>query len=201
MRLLAALLAALLAPLLFTVAVGPLLAIERAETDATILTMRRVYVEPFGGGETAGQLRDMLIAALHATHLVQITEKQERADVVLKGSGEDLVYTEDHSSSDNLNIHTNSSESGTSRKGYNSKGISAGENESSHISERKHESSAAVRLVNREGDVIWSAAKESQGGKFRGASADVADKLVKQLLQDMERAKSSDAKQAGKPVL
>ncbi len=190
-----------LAALLLAASVNPVLAIERAETDATILTMRRVYVEPLGGGETAAQLRDMLIAALHATHLVQITEKEERADVVLKGSGEDLVFTEDHSSTDNLNIHTNSSESGTTSKGYNSKGISAGENESSHVSERKHESSAAVRMVNRDGDVIWSATKESQGGKFRGASADVADKLVKQLLQDMERARSSAAKQAAKPVL
>jgi len=187
--------------LLFALFSLPAFAIERAETDATILTMRRVFVEQFGGGSTAGQIRDMLISALHATHLVQLTEKEERSDVVLKGSGEDLVFTEDHSSSDNLNIHTNSSESGTSSKGYASKGISAGENESSHVSERKHESSAAVRLVNREGDVIWSATKESQGGKFRGASADVADKLVKQLLQDMDRARSSAAKQAGKPVL
>ncbi len=179
----------------------PVCAIDRAVTDATILTMRRVFVEPFGGGTTAEQIRDMLISALHGTHLVQLTEKEERADVVLKGSGEDLVFTEDHSSSDNLNIHTNTSESGSGTKGYASKGISAGENESSHVSERKHESSAAIRLVNRDGDVIWSATKESQGGKFRGASADVADKLVKQLVQDIERARSSAAKQAGKPVL
>ncbi len=189
------------AGVLLTAFALPVFAIERAETDATILTMRRVFVEPFGGGTTAEQIRDMLISALHGTHLVQLTEKQERADVVLKGSGEDLVFTEDHSSTDNLNIHTNSSESGTSTKGYASKGISAGENESSHVSERKHESSAAIRLVNRDGDVIWSATKESQGGKFRGASADVADKLVKQLVQDMDRARSSAAKQAGKPVL
>ncbi len=115
-------------------------AIELAITDATILTMRRVYVEPFGGGETAGQLRDMLISALQSTRMVQITENQERADVVLKGSGEDLVYSEDHSSSDNLNFHANASSSGTSTKGSDSSGLGAGENESSRSSERKHES-------------------------------------------------------------
>jgi hypothetical protein len=176
-------------------------AIERAVEDATIVTMRRVFVAPFGGGETAAQLRDMIISALQGAHVVQLTEKEERAEVVLKGSGEDLVYTEDHSSTDNLNIHTNSSESGTSTKGYSSKGISAGENESNHSSERKHECSAAIRLVNKQGDVIWSATKESQGGKFRGASADVADKLIRQLVQDIERSKPSAAKLAGKPVL
>lgn len=187
--------------LLLLVAAQPSAAIERALDDATIVTMRRVFVAPFGGGETAAQLRDMIISALQTAHIVQLTEKEERAEVVLKGSGEDLVYTEDHSSSDNLNIHTNSSESGTSSKGYSSKGISAGENESNRSSERKHECSAAVRLVNKEGDVIWSATKESQGGKFRGASADVADKLIRQLVQDIERSKSSAAKLAGKPVL
>jgi len=186
---------------LLLLAAGQAAAIDRVESDVSILTMRRVFVEPFGGGETAAQIRDMLISALQNSHLVQVTENQERSDVVLKGSGEDLVYTEDHSSTDNLNIHTNSSDSGSSTKGYASKGISAGENESSHVSERKHESSAAIRLVNREGDVIWSATKESQGGKFRGASVDVAEKLVKQLTQDVERMRASSAKQAGKPVL
>ena len=35
---------------------------------------------------------------------------------------------------------------------------------------------AAVRLVNKDGDVIWSTTQESQGGKFRRASTDVADR-------------------------
>ena len=178
----------------------PAWAIEPLDSAASIATMRRVYVEPFAGGETAAQLRDMVISALHAARIVDITENPERSDVVLKGSGEDLVYTEDHSSSDNLNIHTNGSSS-ASGKSSSSKGLSAGENESSHITERKHEASAAIRLVNREGDVIWSATKESQGGKFLGASADVADRLMKQLTQDVARMRSSSARQAGKPSL
>ncbi len=188
--------------LVFLTAVSGAFAIEKTDPEATIVTMKRVYVDRFGGGETAAQIRDMLISALQTSHAVQVTENEEQSDVVLRGSGEDLVFTEDHSATDNLNIHTNSSNSGTSSKGYgSSSGISAGENESNHSSERKHEASAAVRLVNRAGDVIWSATRESQGGKFRGASADVADKLVKQLVQDVERLKASAAKQAGKPVL
>jgi len=189
--------------LLFIAGALPAGAIERVESDATIVTMKRVFVEAFGGGDTAAQLRDMVISALQNAHVVQVTESQERSDVLLRGSGEDLVFTEDHSTNDNLNLHTNSSSSSnaTYSKGSSSKGISAGENESSHITERKHEASAAIRLVNREGNVIWSATKESQGGKFRGASADVADKLVKQLVQDIDHSRASEAKQAGKPVL
>ena len=64
-----------------------------------------------------------------------------------------------------------------------------GENESDHSSERRHEAIAAVRLVNKDGDVIWATTQESVGGKFRGASADVADKITTKLKEDFEKAK------------
>ena len=70
-----------------------------------------------------------------------------------------------------------------------SRSLSAGvgENESTKIRERKHEAMATVRLVNKDGDVMWSTTQESNGAKFRGASADVADKITKQLTADVER--------------
>jgi N-acetylglutamate synthase/N-acetylornithine aminotransferase len=49
---------------------------------------------------------------------------------------------------------------------------------------------AAVRLVNSDGDVIWTSIQESNGAKFKGASADVADKIAKQLARDAEKADS-----------
>jgi len=48
---------------------------------------------------------------------------------------------------------------------------------------------AAVRLVNKEGDIIWSTTQESQGAKFHGASADVAEKIVAKLKDDVARAR------------
>ena len=77
----------------------------------------------------------------------------------------------------------------TGRRGAASVGI--GLDESEKISERKHEAMAAVRLINTDGDVIWSTTQESLGAKFKGASADVADKVVKQLLADIERSRRS----------
>ena len=43
--------------------------------------------------------------------------------------------------------------------------------------------------------MIWSATAESLGGKFLGASADVADKIAKKLVTDFKAAK----KQAVEP--
>ena len=67
--------------------------------------------------------------------------------------------------------------------------------------ERKHEAIATLRLVNKDGDVIWSATAESLGGKFLGASADVADKIAKRLATDFKAAKQVISSQPNTPVL
>jgi hypothetical protein len=155
-----------------------------------LLTVRRVYVDRLTGGETAAQMRDILISSLQGAKLFIVTENQERADVILRGAAEDLVFSEAHNSSDGINAHMNV---GTGRSTSSSRGayggISAGENESQHTTERRHEAIAAVRLVNKDGDVIWSTTQESVGAKFRGASADVADKIMTKLKDDFERAR------------
>ena len=37
------------------------------------------------------------------------------------------------------------------------------------------------------GDVIWSTTQESKGAKYKGANADSADKVVRQLLRDLDK--------------
>src|SRR5690242_21514448 len=69
--------------------------------------VRRVYVDRLTGGETAAQMRDILISSLEGARLFVLTENQERADAVLRGASEDLVFTDVHSSSDSLNAHAN----------------------------------------------------------------------------------------------
>ena len=173
------------------------------ETDGLrqLLALRRVYVDRFSGGETAAQIRDMVINGLQGSKLFVITENQEKADAILRGSGEDLVFNETHSSSDNVNVHssmsTSQSDEDTALRGGTrsyeragkSIGLGAGESESSRSVERRHEANAAVRLVNKDGDVIWSTTQESMGARFRGASSDVADKITRRLTEDYERAK------------
>jgi hypothetical protein len=171
------------------------------DTLRQLLTLRRVFVDRFSGGETAAQMRDMIINGLEGSKLFTITENQEKADAILRGSGEDLVFNETHTSSDSMNVHsslstTQSEEDAALRGGTRtddrlnrSIGLGAGNSESSHSVERRHEANAAVRLVSKDGDVIWSTTQESMGGKFRGASSDVADKITKQLTEDYERAR------------
>jgi hypothetical protein len=164
------------------------------KTLLKLLSIRRVHVDRFGGGETAAQIRDMIISSLQATKLFVITENEERAGAFLRGSAEDLVFTDTFSSSESLNARASLStgrdpdrSSSNRRSRYGS--VSVGDNESTRAAERKHEATASVRVVSEDGDVLWSTTQESQGGKFRGAATDVAEKVARQLLRDYERAR------------
>jgi hypothetical protein len=180
----------------------PAVPVEPAAIDEEalqhLLTVRRVFVDRLTGGETAAQMRDMIVSSLQNAKLFVITENADRADAVLRGSAEDLVFTDEHSSSDS--IHANANFSRGDAQSYSGRtsgrdttnrsgGIGAGDSESSHSLERRHEAVAAVRLVSKDGDVIWSTTQESRGGKFRGSSSDVADKITRKLLEDYDRAK------------
>ncbi|HEY1217901.1 MAG: hypothetical protein ABSE42_09420 [Bryobacteraceae bacterium] len=155
-----------------------------------LLSVHRIYVDRLTGGDTAAQMRDILISSLAASKLFVVTEKEERADAVLRGAAEDLVFTETHQSSDGINAHMNlSNRTGAGNYGKGSAaGLGIGDNESDHSAERRHEALATVRLVNKDGDVIWSTTQESLGAKFHGASADVAEKIISQLKEDFDRA-------------
>lgn len=167
--------------------------------------IKRVFVDRLTGGETAAQMRDLLITALQNSRRFVVTENQERADAFLRGAAEDLIYTDQFKSSENVSMRGNSSDSegvssdsryngasgGNSSRSARSVGSSIGGGDSSEVKERKHEALATVRLVNKDGDVLWSTTQESNGAKFHGASADVAEKIAKQLIAEYERVKKT----------
>ena len=181
----------------------------REEEAATQLAqVRRIYIDILTGGDDALQIRDLLMTSLQGSKQFIITEDEDRADATLKGAGCDDVFTDTFQSSEGINAHSqlgSGSSAGTRNYASSSSnrnvGITIGENENRRTEERKHEAMATVRLVNKDGDVIWSATAESLGGKFLGASADVADKIAKRLVVDYKAAKQLAASQAKTPAV
>jgi len=160
-----------------------------------LLSIKRIYVDRLTGGETAAQMRDLIITSLHGAKLYVLTENQERADAILRGAAEDLIYTDQFQSSDSVDLRTGvgtGSRSTRSSTAGHSISMGVGDKDSTDIHERKHEALATVRLVNKDGDVIWSTTQESNGAKFRGASADVADKITRQLTADFDRVRLAE---------
>jgi hypothetical protein len=171
------------------------------ESAAQLAKVRRIYIEILTGGDEALKIRDLLMTSLQSSKQFIITEDEEKADATLKGSGDDQVFTDSFQSSDGINAHSQigggnsaATRNYASSSSNRSVGMSIGENESRRTEERKHEAIATVRLVSKDGDVIWSATAESLGGKFMGASADVADKIAKRLVTDYRAAKKAATK-------
>ena len=166
------------------------------ESAQALSKVRRIYIAVLTGGDAALQLRDLLMSSLHQSKQFIITEEEDKADAVLKGAGDDDVFTDTFQSSEGINARTQiGSGSSEGLRNYansssnHSGSLSIGENDSRRTEERKHEAIATVRLVSKDGDVIWSATAESLGAKFMGASADVADKISKRLVTDYKAAK------------
>ncbi|MDX2182156.1 MAG: hypothetical protein SFV18_21370 [Bryobacteraceae bacterium] len=188
-------------PAILLLAITPAPQDDPSAVAAQLPKIRRIYVDKLTGGEAAAQIRDMLMSSLQAAKLWVITENPEKADAFLRGAAEDLIYTEVRDSNDSVNARaTVSTRDGTYSTGSRgnredrSASVGIGQSEGQRIQERKHEATAALRLVNKDGDLIWSTTKESSGAKFRGSAADVADKVVKQLVADVQTARGGNAK-------
>jgi hypothetical protein len=171
---------------------------------ATLLEVKRIYVAQLTGGAQADSLRELIIASLDGTKLFVLTDNPDRADATLKGAADDHPFTDTFDSEESINSRENGGKYGSGSSSYSKSGggyvgLSVGENESHHIKERKHEAYATVRLCNRDGDVLWSTTQESLGAKFRGASADVAAKIARQLSLDIDKARRTTAAPAHQP--
>lgn len=178
-----------------------------ATLNSKLLTVTRIYVDDFGSDPTAKQIQAMIINSLSDSKRFIITENKEKADAVLKGTALEKTSQEFHSLNDKAfaaSAHGGSSGSvngsfanGTgsisgSSSGYHA-GVAAGADDSTATTETINDARVAVRLVAADGDVIWTSTQESRGAKYKGASADVADKVVRQLLRDLDRLQNSSA--------
>ncbi len=167
----------------------------------SMLGVKRIYVAPLTGGPSADALRELIIAGIDSTRLFILTDNPDRADAVLKGAAEDHAYTDAFDTDSGMSSRQNGGKSNSggtisSKATGTYLGVSISDNESHHIRERKHEAYASVRLCSKDGDVLWSTTQESQGAKFRSASADVAAKIAHQLtldVNDAQRALSAAA--------
>ncbi|HWR16405.1 MAG TPA: hypothetical protein VN577_16400 [Terriglobales bacterium] len=176
-----------------------------------LLKVRRIFVESFGTSDAAQQLQAMIVTSLTESNRFTVTENKEKADAILKGFAGEKTYQETHAYGSGTAVSTaaGAHSSSISGSGYSTpsggsahvSGSSSGGfhaaggaiEDSSVNTETIDNAKASVRLVNQEGDVIWTSTQESKGAKFKGASADVADKIVKQLLRDVTRAEKPPA--------
>lgn len=166
-----------------------------------LLKVKRVFVDSFGDDPISKEMQSMIVSALVGTKRFKVTENRERADAILKGvalektSQEVHAYGEStavggaagasHGQVSGTVVNGTGTVSGSSSGGFVARHM--GTSDSSVNTETIDHARVAIRLVNSDGDVIWTTTQESKGAKYKGASADVADMCVKQLIRDVER--------------
>jgi len=176
-----------------------------ADVDIQLLKVHSIYIENFGDLPEQRKMQSMLIAALLESKKFVITENKDKADVILKGYATETISQENHSygeatavnksnatisGNSNGQINGNANHISGSSSGHLSgaaASIGAAINDSSSHTETITDSQVSVRLVNKYEDVIWATTQESKGAKYKGASADAADKVIKQLIHDIEK--------------
>jgi curli biogenesis system outer membrane secretion channel CsgG len=168
------------------------------EDDSTVLLkIKRIYVDSFGDDITSKELQSMIVSALVESKRFKVTENRDHADAILKGVALEKTSQEMHGYGDSTAVGgaagghsstingSNGNVSGSSSGGFVARHL--GISDSSVNTETIENARIAIRLISPDGDVIWTSTQESKGAKYKGASADVADKCVKQLVKDVEK--------------
>jgi hypothetical protein len=185
--------------------------------EQRLLREKRIYVESFGDDPIAKQVQAMVIDSLMQTKRFVITENKDRADAILKGTAVEKTSQElhafsesgsastavagghaEHSSNVSGSVHGRSaggagtvdgSLNGSSHGSANTYGhaVGASVDDSQVTTETIDDARISVRLVDPDGDVLWTTTQESTGAKYKGASADAADKIAKQLMREITR--------------
>jgi hypothetical protein len=159
-----------------------------------LLQVKRVCVQNFGDDALGVQAREMVIARLFESKRFTLTENCAKADFVMKGAvteRNDRAFREE---SEGIGFGTSASASESSGSGVNRTGTSASGSaradarETLASSENKQHAAVTMRLVDKDGEILWAASLESTGGKTKGAIGDAAERAVRKFLHDLERA-------------
>lgn len=185
-------------------AAQPTQAAKQVSASPELVKVKRIYVDSFGDDPISKEMQSMIVTALVNSKRFVVTENRQRADAVLKGAALEKTSQELHAYGESTAVgsahgaHSGSISGSTvngtgSVYGSSSGGFSAhhaATSDSSTNTETIDRARVAIRLVNADGDVIWTTTQESQGAKYKGASADAADLCVKQLMRDVAKAEA-----------
>src|ERR1051326_1909577 len=148
---------------------------------AGLLKIKRIYVDSFGDDVTSRELQSMIVGSLVATKRFKVTENKERADAILKGVALEKTSQEIHAYGESTAVGgatggSQGSVNGTFVNGTGTVSSSSsggfiarhmGTSDSSVNTETINEARIAIRLVNPDGDVIWTSTQESKGAKYK----------------------------------
>ena len=163
----------------------------QGDEEAKLLAVKRVCMGNVAGDESlVAPARELAVASLFSAKRFTVTENCDKADGVIKGAvlerREKKVRGEAEEAGFGVAggaVHVGPGGGGG---GFGAAGGSSGE--TLYSSETRTQATVTLRMVDREGTVIWAYSQDSPGGKTKGAVADAVERVIRQLVKDIERA-------------
>jgi hypothetical protein len=134
-------------------------------------------------------VREIAIAALFGMKRFAVTENCAKADATMKGAVIERAGRRARREGEAADFGVAAGGASVSRSG-GSGGFGAmlgGSGEVLASAETTTHASVTLRLVNRDGDVIWAHTQDSAGGKTKGAIADAVERAMRQLGRELGR--------------
>jgi len=162
-----------------------------AALQGRLAAVRTVCIGPFVGDESqAAAAREVAVTALFSTKRFKLTEKCDKADVVLKGAvlekTERRVRAEGESTDFGVAAGGASASRNSASGGFGA--AAGGTGETLYSSENRSQATVTLRLVDAGGDIVWAYTQDSPGGKTKSALVDAIERAVRQLMKEVERA-------------
>jgi hypothetical protein len=174
--------------------------VQAGPAPTRLFEVKRVCVARLNGDERfAAQVQDMLISSLFTTKHWAVTDNCERADAVFKGTAaenrERLSRLEDEGIGFGKRVGAASGSWNRSGGSVSagSAGVAGLAGETLASSSEKANATVALRLVTKDGDVLWATTEESTGNRIKGPAADLADRAVRSLMRELEKASAPAA--------
>jgi phosphate transport system substrate-binding protein len=139
-----------------------------AQSADQLFQVKKLYVDSFGAGRGAAQMRDEMLHLLQKSHDVQIVPTPKDADAIVKGTGQIWVTGQV-----SLSPHSHSA------------------------TERTFEGFLSAEVVGKNGDTLWSYLVTPSNFPWKGITNDLARQMVSKLLAALKGEGAPEASVAG----
>jgi len=170
------------------------------DTTRGLLAIKRLCVEKFAGEEPqAEQAREMAIASLFATKRFALTENCEKADAVLKGAVAEAKEQRVRAEGEGMEFGTAAGAASVSgSSGSAAVGAARGASSETLVSsETLTQASVTLRIVDKDGDILWAHTEENKGAKTKTPIGFSLGRAVKALLREIERGEKKKTTRPG----
>lgn len=162
----------------------PAAALGQEPPGPGLAQIQRICVAEFAGDpRLIGSVRELAIAGVFKLKRFRVMEDCAKADAALKGA---VLEREDsrvrsESETTDFGVIAGAAAPGAAAVG----GVAGGTGQGLMSAETRSRASVTLRLVTKDGEVVWADTQDSGGGKAKAAIPDAVERALRQLARSL----------------